>query len=209
PMASQEATYAEQTRRVLTYAEEEARALNHEYIGTEHLLLGLLREEGSGAFKVLTGMSITLDRVRGGVLMMAGQGSRPPTGEITLTRRAKTAITLSAEEAQCLGSSSLEPEHLLVGLLREGEGLAATMLETLHMQLSMVRAALQPTADPIAAWACSFCGKNRDAVHRLIQGPGWVAGAPGDPSKQPLLICNECVTLCNEIIGKEEEKVQV
>jgi RNA polymerase sigma factor (sigma-70 family) len=207
-MEQEGAVYSERMLRVLARAEEEARALQHAYIGTEHLLLGLLREEGGGANTVFVDMKISYERVRGGILMIVGAGDQPPVGEIALTPRARTALSLGAEEARGAGKPLMEPEHLLVGLLREGGGLAASLLATFNTSLGTVRAALHPTADPIAAWSCSFCGKGRDAVGHLIQGPGWVSRTPGDLSTQPLIICDECVALCTNLIAKGEAKLQ-
>jgi hypothetical protein len=205
-MEQGETNYTERMQQVLTFAREEARAFNHNYLGTEHLLLGLLREEGSSAASILGGMRVTPERVRGGLIMFIGQGKEPAVEELVLTRRAKTALALSAEEAQRLGSAAMEPEHLLLGLLREGEGVAAVLLELLEVRLEMVRAALQPGADPFAAWPCAFCGKGRDTVRHLIQGPGWVSRSPDGAGKQPLLICNECVDRSQAIIAEAEAK---
>lgn len=95
---------------------------------------------------------------------------------------------------------------MLLGLLREGEGIAAVMLGVLDVRLDMVRSALQPDSDPFAAWACAFCGKGRDSVRHLIQGPGWVLRAPDSARKQALLICDECVAKSSAVIAEAETK---
>jgi hypothetical protein len=154
-------------------------------------------------------MKITPERVRGGILLIVGTGEQPPpAGALAMTPRAQAALSLGAEEAASGGRPLVEPEHLLVGLLREGGGLAASLLATFNMSLGTVKTALQPTADPIAAWGCSFCGKGRDEVGHLIQGPGWVSRAPRDVSTQPLLICDECVALCHNLIAKADTQPQ-
>jgi RNA polymerase sigma factor (sigma-70 family) len=205
-MEQGETSYTERMQQVLTFAREEARAFNHYYLGTEHLLLGLLREEGSSAVSILGGMRVTPERVRGGLLIFIGRGKEPLDVELRLTPRAITALALGKEEAQRLGSAAMEPEHLLLGLLREGEGVAAVLLELLEVRLEMARAALQPGTDPFAAWPCAFCGKGRDAVRHLVQGPGWVSRSPDGAWKQPLLICNECVDRSRAIIAEAEAK---
>lgn len=202
-MDGQETGTSEGTQRVLAFAHEEAVALNHTYIGTEHLLLGLLRAEDSRAARLLAELHVTLERVRGGVLMIVGRGEQPSGGERGLTPRAKTVLALAAQAAQGLGSPLVEPEHLLLGLLDEGAGIAAGILETLNVRVQQVRALLSPTAEPSKDWTCSFCGKGRTTVDHLIHGPGWVSRSPTLPGTQPLLICNECVALCARIIATE------
>jgi hypothetical protein len=132
--------FTERARRVLNLARAEARDLNHNYIGTEHLLLGLVREgEGVGA-QVLANLGVELKKVRSAVEFIIGPGDRPVTGEIGLTPRAKKVIGLAVDEANRLGHDYIGTEHLLVGMLREGEGIAAGVLESLGLGLEEVRA---------------------------------------------------------------------
>jgi len=123
--------FTKRARRVLTRAQEEARNLNHRYIGTEHLLLGLVGEEGSVAVRVLHELGIETDQVRQSVERMVGRGTRPFYTQPTLTPRTKRVIELSVEEARRLGHHYIGTEHLLLGLVREGEGVAVDVLRQL------------------------------------------------------------------------------
>jgi excisionase family DNA binding protein len=132
--------FTERARHVLTLAQEEATNLSHNYIGTEHLLLGLLREGEGVAATVLTGLGVELARVRSGVEFIIGSGDKPPAGEVGLTPRAKKVIELAVDEARQLGHHYIGTEHLLLGLVREGHGIAAGVLESLGVTLEKVRA---------------------------------------------------------------------
>jgi ATP-dependent Clp protease ATP-binding subunit ClpC len=138
-MASRFEKFSERARRVLTIAQEEARQLNHSYIGTEHILLGLAREEEGIAAKVLTNLGVGLSKVRSAVEFISGRGERPSTGETGLTPRAKRVIELAIDEARQLGHNYIGTEHLLLGLLREGEGVAAGVLDSLSITLERAR----------------------------------------------------------------------
>jgi len=132
--------FSERARRVLTIAQEEARQMNHSYIGTEHILLGLAREEEGVAAKVLNNLGVSLNKVRSAVEFISGRGERPSTGETGLTPRAKRVIELAIDEARQLGHNYIGTEHLLLGLLREGEGVAAGVLDSLSVTLERARA---------------------------------------------------------------------
>src|SRR5881396_3350197 len=132
--------FTERARRVLRFAQEEAQRFNHNYIGTEHLLLGLVREGEGVAATVLTGMSVDLELVRTQVERIVGRGDRMVMGEIGLTPRAKRVIELAVDEARRLNHQYIGTEHLLLGLVREGEGIAAGVLESLGASLDRVRA---------------------------------------------------------------------
>jgi ATP-dependent Clp protease ATP-binding subunit ClpC len=138
-MASRFEKFSERARRVLTLAQEEAQHLNHSYIGTEHILLGLLREEEGVAAKVLTNLNVSLGKVRSGVEFIIGHGEKPSTGEIGLTPRAKRVIELAIDEARNLGHNYIGTEHLLLGLLHEGGGVAAGVLDSFGITLEQVR----------------------------------------------------------------------
>jgi len=138
-MSSRFEKFSERARRVLTIAQEEARQLNHNYIGTEHILLGLVREEEGVAAKVLTNLGASLNKVRQAVEFISGRGERPSTGETGLTPRAKKVIELAIDEARQLSHNYIGTEHLLLGLLREGEGVAAGVLDSLGISLERAR----------------------------------------------------------------------
>jgi ATP-dependent Clp protease ATP-binding subunit ClpC len=131
--------FTERARKVLTLAQEEAQRFNHNYIGTEHLLLGLVREGDGVAAKVLSNLGVELQKVRSAVEFIIGRGERTVSGEIGLTPRAKKVIELAVDEARRLGHHYIGTEHLLLGLIREGEGIAAGVLESLGVNLEKVR----------------------------------------------------------------------
>jgi ATP-dependent Clp protease ATP-binding subunit ClpC len=138
-MASRFEKFSERARRVLTIAQEEARALNHSYIGTEHILLGLVREEEGVAAKVLTNLGIGLGKVRSAVEFIIGRGEKAGAGETGLTPRAKKVIELAIDEARQMGHNYIGTEHLLLGLLREGEGVASSVLDSFGITLERAR----------------------------------------------------------------------
>jgi ATP-dependent Clp protease ATP-binding subunit ClpC len=139
-MTSRFEKFTERARRVLTMAQEEAQHLNHNYIGTEHILLGLIREEEGVAARVLISLGVTLGKVRSAVEYIIGRGEKASTGEIGLTPRAKRVIELAIDEARRLGHNYIGTEHLLLGLLHEGEGVAAGVLESFGITLEQARA---------------------------------------------------------------------
>ncbi len=139
-MADRFDKFTERARKVLTLAQEEAQRFNHNYIGTEHLLLGLVREGDGVAAKVLANMGVELNKVRSAVEFIIGRGDRMVMGEIGLTPRAKKVIELAVDEARRLNHHYIGTEHLLLGLVREGEGIAAGVLESLGVSLDKVRA---------------------------------------------------------------------
>ena len=138
-MASRFEKFSERARRVLSLAQEEAQRFNHTYIGTEHILLGLVRESDGLAAKVLSNLGVELSKVRSAVEFIIGRGERSSPGEIGLTPRAKKVIELAVDEARRLSHHYIGTEHLLVGLMREGEGVAAGVLESLGINLDKVR----------------------------------------------------------------------
>jgi ATP-dependent Clp protease ATP-binding subunit ClpC len=139
-MASRFEKFSERARRVLTIAQEEARNLNHSYIGTEHILLGLVREEEGVAARVLINLGIGLSKVRSAVEFIIGRGEKPGTAETGLTPRAKKVIELAIDEARQMGHNYIGTEHLLLGLLREGEGVASSVLDSFGITLERARA---------------------------------------------------------------------
>ena len=139
-MASRFDKFSERARRVLTYAQEEAQQLNHNYIGTEHILLGMVREEDGVAARVLVNLDVNLAKLRSAVEFVIGRGEKPSAGETGLTSRAKKVIELAIDEARNLGHNYIGTEHLLLGLLREGEGVAAGVLDSFGISIDRVRA---------------------------------------------------------------------
>ncbi len=132
--------FTERAKKVLVYAQDEATRFNHTYIGTEHLLLGLLREGDGIAAKALGNLGVELNKVRSAVEFIIGRGEKVVVSDINLTPRAKRVIELAVEEARRLGHNYIGTEHLLLGLVREGEGIAAGVLESLGVNLEKVRA---------------------------------------------------------------------
>src|SRR5213083_2998105 len=131
--------FTDRARRVVVLSQEEARMLNHNYIGTEHILLGLIHEGDGIAAKALESLSISLEAVRAQVEEIIGQGQQAPSGHIPFTPRAKKVLELSLREALQLGHSYIGTEHILLGLIREGEGVAAQVLQKLGADLNRVR----------------------------------------------------------------------
>jgi ATP-dependent Clp protease ATP-binding subunit ClpC len=131
--------FTDRARRVVVLAQEEARLLNHNYIGTEHILLGLIHEGEGVAAKALESLGISLEAVRQQVEEIIGQGGSSPSGHIPFTPRAKKVLELSLREALQLGHNYIGTEHILLGLIREGEGVAAQVLVKLGADLSRVR----------------------------------------------------------------------
>ncbi len=131
--------FTDRARRVVVLAQEEARMLNHNYIGTEHVLLGLIHEGEGVAARSLESLGISLEAVRSQVEEIIGQGQAAPVGHIPFTPRAKKMLELSLREARQLGHNYIGTEHILLGLIREGEGVAAQVLQKLGADLNGVR----------------------------------------------------------------------
>src|SRR5271166_1106319 len=131
--------FTDRARRVVVLAQEEARMLNHNYIGTEHILLGLIHEGEGVAAKALESLGISVEAVRQQVEEIIGQGQQAPSGHIPFTPRAKKVLELSLREALQLGHNYIGTEHILLGLIREGEGVAAHVLVRLGADLNRVR----------------------------------------------------------------------
>ncbi len=131
--------FTKRARHVLTLAQEEARRFQHNYIGTEHLLLGLIREEEGVASQVLRNLGVEVDQVRQAIETIIGRGERIVLGEVGLTPRAKKVIEFAVDEARRLMHQLIGTEHILLGLLREGDGIAAGVLENFGLHLEQVR----------------------------------------------------------------------
>jgi ATP-dependent Clp protease ATP-binding subunit ClpC len=131
--------FTERARQVVVLAQEEARALKHNYIGTEHILLGLLREEEGLAARVLQSFEITVERVRAAVVRIVDSGEEVTSGQIPFTPRAKKVLELALREALSLGHNYIGTEHILLGLSRENEGVAVRILLDLNAGAETIR----------------------------------------------------------------------
>ena len=131
--------FTDRARRVVVLAQEESRRLDHNFIGTEHILLGLIQEGEGVAAQALGALGIRLEAVRARVEEIVGRGDSTPSGHIPFTPRAKKVLELSLREALQFGHNYIGTEHLLLGLIREGEGVAATVLVGLGADLESVR----------------------------------------------------------------------
>ena len=138
--------FTSSARRVMVAAQDEARSRNHSHIGTEHLLLGVLREEDGVTVDVLEQLGVARDVLRGQIEEMIGVGSVPPGDQIPFSPRAKKAMELALREALQLGHKFIGPEHLLLGLIREGEGVAGQLLVRLGADLTGVERAVLATS---------------------------------------------------------------
>jgi len=145
--------FTERARKVLQLAQEEAQRFNHNYIGTEHLLLGLVREGDGVAARVLGNMNVQLPKVRSAVEFIIGRGEATVIGEIGLTPRAKKVLELAVDEGRRLNHHYIGTEHLLLGLVREGEGIAAGVLESLGVNLEKVRTQVMQVVSQSSAQA--------------------------------------------------------
>ncbi|HWB72301.1 MAG TPA: ATP-dependent Clp protease ATP-binding subunit [Egibacteraceae bacterium] len=169
--------FTDRARRVVVLAQEEARMLNHNYIGTEHILLGLIHEGEGVAAKALESLGISLEGVRDQVEEIIGQGQTAPAGHIPFTPRAKKVLELSLREALQLGHNYIGTEHILLGLIREGEGVAAQVLQKLGADLNRVR---QQVIQLLSGYAGGEAGQS--------PGKAGVSGGPADdPKGSPVL----------------------
>ena len=153
--------FTERARKVLTLAQEEAQRFNHNYIGTEHLLLGLVREGDGVAARVLNNMGVNLPKVRSAVEFIIGRGESMVLGDIGLTPRAKKVIELAVDEARRLNHHYIGTEHLLLGLVREGEGIAAGVLESLGVNLEKVRSQVMQVVQQSSSYNQSSGGSKQ------------------------------------------------
>jgi ATP-dependent Clp protease ATP-binding subunit ClpC len=169
--------FTDRSRRVVVLAQEEAGALDHNYVGTEHLLLGLIHEGEGIAARALKSLEIGLDAVRQQVEEIIGRGQQPPSGHIPFTPRAKKVLELSLRESLQLGQSYIGTEHILLGLIREGDGVAAQVLVRLGAELNQLRQQViqllaQPAEEPgpgvkVRLEMAEQCRHLADEVERL------------------------------------------
>jgi ATP-dependent Clp protease ATP-binding subunit ClpA len=181
--------FTERARQVIVLAQDEARMLGHDYIGTEHILLGLLREEDGLAARVLDSLDITVEKVRAQVARIVGQGDEITTGQIPFTPRTKKVLELALREGLLLGHNHIGTEHILLGLVRENEGVAARIL-------------LDFDAD---------AEKIRNEIIRMLSGHGGRTPrelpAPHQSGNKPrivILCCPSCGSSIVETMGTRE-----
>jgi ATP-dependent Clp protease ATP-binding subunit ClpC len=170
--------FTDRARRVVVLAQEEARMLNHNYIGTEHILLGLIHEGEGVAAKALESLGISLEGVREQVEEIIGQGQTAPAGHIPFTPRAKKVLELSLREALQLGHNYIGTEHILLGLIREGEGVAAQVLQKLGADLNRVR-------QQVIQLLSGYAGGEQGQPGKAGVAPGGESGQ--DPKGSPVL----------------------
>jgi ATP-dependent Clp protease ATP-binding subunit ClpC len=148
--------FTERARQVVVLAQDEARIVRHNYIGTEHLLLGLLREDEGLAGRVLVDLGVSLEDVRAQVARIIGAGDEAATGQIPFTPRAKKVLELSLREAMALGHNYIATEHILLGLLRENEGVAVRILLDLGVDAEKIRHEIVRKLGPSPASSLAF-----------------------------------------------------
>jgi ATP-dependent Clp protease ATP-binding subunit ClpC len=199
--------FTDRARRVVVLAQEEARLLKHNYIGTEHLLLGLVREGDGIAAEVLRGLNVDLERMRESLRNRIGEGGAPPLGHIPFTPRAKTVLELSLREALQLGHNYIGTEHVLLGLVREGQGVGAQTLAEFGVEVGAVRQAViqrlgSLPKEEVASEArgearaappnCPGCWRSLEGgtVSKVITVAG--EGAPSEERRVRLLYCSTC-----------------
>ncbi|HEX9039302.1 MAG TPA: ATP-dependent Clp protease ATP-binding subunit [Ktedonobacterales bacterium] len=185
--------FTERARKVLSLAQEEAQRFNHNYIGTEHLLLGLVRENDGVAAKVLSNLGVELNKVRSAVEFIIGRGERLVLGDIGLTPRAKKVIELAVDEARRLGHHHIGTEHLLLGLVREGEGIAAGVLESLGVNLEKVRAEVATVLNQSGSARSGESGREKHSKTPTIDSMGIDLTAAARANK------------LDPIVGREQE----
>jgi Clp amino terminal domain, pathogenicity island component len=191
--------FTDRARRVVVLAQEEARHLDHNYIGTEHILLGLIHEREGVAARALTALDISLESVRAQVEEIIGRGDQAPTGHIPFTPRAKKVLELSLREALGLSHNYIGTEHILLGLIREGEGVAAQVLVKLGGSLDRVRQqVIQLLAGASQLQAEQVAGMPTRITQQ--QAMAMVAGGPGAYQEQEPPELVRVVPLAREVL---------
>jgi ATP-dependent Clp protease ATP-binding subunit ClpC len=186
--------FTDRARRVVVLAQQEARLLNHNYIGTEHILLGLIHEGEGVACRALESLSVSLEAVRQKVEEIIGQGEDTAAGHIPFTPRAKKVLELSLREALQLGHNYIGTEHILLGLVREGEGVAAQVLVKLGAGLERVR---EEVISLLSGFAETTSPEDRPAGAEVEETPPWRRLRPGRASAG-VPACPECKSSLEE-----------
>jgi len=176
--------FTDRARRVVVLAQEEARHLDHNYIGTEHILLGLIHEGEGVAARALTALGISLEAVRSEVVEIVGHGDEAPTGHIPFTPRAKKVLELSLREALALSHNYIGTEHILLGLIREGEGVAAQVLVKEGGSLDRVRQQVIQILADASQLQAEQVGVTQSRISQQ-QAMAMVAGGPGVYQDEP------------------------
>jgi len=198
--------FTQQARQVVVLAQEEARTLRHDYIGTEHILLGLVREDEGNAAHVLGGLGITVDRVRGQVVRIVGSGEEAASGQIPFTPRAKKVLELSLREALSLGHNYIDTEHLLLALVRENEGVAARILLDFDADSEKVRnAVLHVVPGPSSRGRHIGGAHSHRTPHPLRPPLDWgragVLWRPDRALRRPLRVAERLASVALEELG--------
>jgi len=186
--------FTDRARRSVVFAQEEARLLNHNYIGTEHILLGLLRGEEGVAATALKTLGVSLEATRQRVEEIIGEGREMPPGHIPFTPRAKKALELSLREALQLGHNYIGTEHILLGLIREDEGVAAQVLKELGADLDRVR---QTVIQLLSGYAAGSETAGGEAVGAVTEGVAPTSEPPGDDAPT----CPNCFGALDETLA--------
>jgi ATP-dependent Clp protease ATP-binding subunit ClpC len=201
--------FTDRARRAVVLAQEESRMLNHNHIGTEHILLGLLREEEGVAAKALESLKISLGEVRGDVGKIIGEGQAVPPGHIPFTPRAKKVLELSLREALQSGHNFIGTEHILLGLMREGEGAAAQVLQKRGADLKRVR---QTVIQLVSGYEGGVAEPVRSASRHASEPTSEaVSGSPEDFPTCPSCFAPLAETLTARMldVNVDEESAQV
>jgi ATP-dependent Clp protease ATP-binding subunit ClpA len=202
--------FSDRARRVVVLSQEEARLLNHNYIGTEHILLGLVHEDEGIAAGALESLNIRLNAVRREVEEIIGQGGSPPSEHIPFTPRAKKVLELSLREAIQLGHNYIGTEHILLGLLREGEGVACQVLVKLGANLPQVRArVLQLVAESAGERPSGWVFRPSSELTAVLDEAHRVAEARGDSEVMPIHLFLAAVEHPDGAAGRMLETVGV
>src|SRR6476661_1863885 len=186
--------FTDRARRVVVLAQEEARLLNHNYIGTEHILLGLIHEGEGVAAKALESLEISLEAVRAQVEEIIGHGHAAPTGHIPFTPRSKKVLELSLREALQLGHNYIGTEHILLGLVREGEGVATQVLVQLGANLSGVR---ETVIQLMSGWTESAASSGGEEIGVFTETVGASVEAVADDAPT----CPNCFASLDETLA--------
>jgi ATP-dependent Clp protease ATP-binding subunit ClpC len=184
--------FTDRARRVVILAQDEARDLGHAYIGTEHLLLGLIREGDGVAAQALTSLGVSFDVMQEQIVEVIGTGGSQPPGHVPFTPRAKKVLELSLRESQQLGHTYIGTEHILLGIVREGEGVAAQVLQKKGLGLSVIREAVMGILSGYTSEAVEAAGFLPVAGRVGTEPGGRGPGERGQPSEGPGPRCSSC-----------------
>ena len=196
--------FTDRARRVVVLAQEESRLLGHNFIGTEHILLGLIQEGDGVAAQVLEELKISLEAVRTRVEETVGRGDASPSGHVPFTPRAKKVLELSLREAMSLGHNYIGTEHILLGLIREGDGVAAQVLRNMGADLDRVRQKVIEVLSGLAEGKeprlpgdpprCPRCKGSlaTTATYRVVEAKG--ESPDDDPVRFTVVYCGDCGT---------------